>query len=520
MEELVLEIFILLTIGAAMGAMLLYATLRIGGPLAGRKPPKQLEFRFCNKELVGACRHAQRSFSPDDLDGTLYDRLLSRLDEVFPNLRNRIESNSAHWDSFALSTPTSDGVINVEVEISDRSLVLQISGLDSPLSRQHLVDADKANAEAQELRHLRNTIDASPFPTWREQADGSIEWANEAYKSLCKQAQVESNTGIGRLFHGGQVASAGQTPTSKRANVSLEGGEVAAFEVMRIAHKDYTLNFAADASKTIKAEDGLHRFMQTLTRTFASLPIGLAVFDRARNLVMFNPALADLTTIDPAWLTARPTLSAVLDELRELRMIPERRDFQDWRGKIAELEKSANDGTYCETWSLPNGQTYRFTGQPHPEGAVAFLIEDITAEITLTRKFRRELALSQSLIDQMPNALIVFGSDGVIAMTNSAYHELWNTDPEDALGQLTITDATRLWQMHSTPNPVWGDARDFATQGGERAEWTDKVFLKNGRHLECRFQPLSGNATLVEFEASNMSSEASGTQTKLAAVSS
>lgn len=520
MEKLVLEILVILTLGAALGAMLLYAYLRLKGSLAGRNTSQKMEFRFSNKELVGACRHAQRSFSPEDLDGTLYERLLSRLSSIFPDLQQRIESSSAHWDNFSLSAATSDGLIEVEVDISDTTLTLKLSGLSSPFSKKHLVDADTARSDAEELDKLRDTVSASPFPTWREQADGSIEWANEAYRNLCEKAQTETGGGMTRLFHGGQVASAGQEPQAKRANVSLKGGDVASFEVLRLAHKDYTLNFASDASRIAKAEDSLHRFMQTLTQTFAALPIGLAVFDRARNLVMFNPALADLTMIDPSWLTARPSLRAVLDELRELRMIPERRNFQDWRGKIADLEKSAIDGTYCETWSLPNGQTYRFTGQPHPEGAVAFLIEDITAEISLTRKFRRELALSQSVIDQMPNSMIVFGSDGVIAMTNNAYHELWSTDPEDALGQLTITDATRLWQMHSTPNPVWGDARDFAIQRGERAEWSDKVFLKNGRHVECRFQPLPGGATLVEFEIALMTNDAPGNQAKLTAVSS
>lgn len=520
MERFAFELLSALVAGFALGTMALYAYQRLNRGRAAAKSSPKMEFRFSQGELVGACRHAQRSLAPEDLDGSLYERMMSGLSAIFPDLRRRIESNTAHWDSFSLSTDIGDATVTLDVVINDTALTLRLAGLAAPLSRKELVDVDKARADAKELGALRDAVAASPFPIWREQSDGSIEWSNQAYDKLCEDAQITQNNGeIRRLFHGGKVTSVGQAPLAKRANVLLKTGATAVYEVMRIAQKGKTLNFAVDAGKTVKAEDSLRQFMQTLTQTFATLPIGLAVFDRTRNLVMFNPALADLTTIDPGWLTKRPSLHDVVDQLRELRMIPERRDFSDWRSKIAELDKLAVDGTYCETWALPNGQIYRFTGQPHPEGAVAFLIEDITAEISLTRKFRRELALSQSLIDRLPNALVVFGSDGVIAMTNIAYHELWNIDPEDVIDQLSITDATRLWQSKSTPTPAWGDARDFATQGGERVDWSDTVYLKSGRQLQCKFQPLPGGATLVEFALAQSATDIAGNQAKLAAMS-
>lgn len=519
MDSLPLDVLIPLVLSAAAGAILVYGTLHITGALARQSKPHSMEFRFSNRELVGACRAAQNSFSPEDLDGSLYERLLTQLSSIFPGLKTRIESSSAHSDQFVVRTSTHEGPIKVEVEILKDSLILRLTGLRTPLAQKHLVDSKTATEQAEELSILRDAVTASPFPTWREQADGKIEWANQAYHDLCTRAKRGGGGNPNPIFHGGHVTSTGEQPKVKRANVSLQDGGLAAFDVLRLAQKDYTLNFATDATTVIKAEDALRQFMQTLTRTFATLPIGLAVFDRNRNLVMFNPALVDLTTIDPSWLTARPSLHDMLDQLRELRMVPEQRNFGSWRGKIADLEKSAVNGTYCETWSLPNGQTYRFTGQPHPEGAVAFLMEDITAEIALTRKFRRELALSQTLIDQLPHAMVVFGADGVIAMTNHAYHVLWNTDAEDAIDQLTITDATRLWQENSMPNPVWGDARDFATQGGERVEWSDKVLLNSGRHVDCRFQPLAGGATLVEFELVQLSKDTANQHKQLTAIS-
>ena len=42
---------------------------------------------------------------------------------------------------------------------------------------------------------------------------------------------------------------------------------------------------------------------------------------------------------------------------------------------------SAEDGLYQEIWSLPSNVTYKVTGRPHPDGAVAFFFEDISADV-------------------------------------------------------------------------------------------------------------------------------------------
>lgn len=65
-------------------------------------------------------------------------------------------------------------------------------------------------------------------------------------------------------------------------------------------------------------------------------------------------------------------------------MLPEPEDYKAWRVEFAVLEKAAASGQYEETQALLNGQTYRVTGRPHPDGTVAFLMEDICAEMSLT----------------------------------------------------------------------------------------------------------------------------------------
>ena len=110
---------------------------------------------------------------------------------------------------------------------------------------------------------------------------------------------------------------------------------------------------------------------------------------------------------------------------------------------------------------LPNGLTYRVRGRPHPNGALAFLFENISAEISLTRKFRTKLDGLGTIIQNLEPALIVFDSLGQIRPSNQAYAALW-ADTEAAATNVqgrSIIEVSRSWQATCLPTPVWGDLR-------------------------------------------------------------
>ena len=243
----------------------------------------------------------------------------------------------------------------------------------------------------------------------------------------------------------------------------------------------------------------MEQFAGTLSKTFAHLPVGLAVFDAKRGLTLFNPALAELTSLPVDFLSARPTLHAFIDRMREARRMPEPRDWRSWRERITALEAASAEGTYLETWTLPAGQTWRVSGRPHPDGAIALMFEDITAEIAMTRRFRSELEVGQAVVDAMREAIAVFAPDGVLTLANEAYARLWDSDPRQTLGDLGVADASRGWMERSEPSPLWGELREFVGQMGERAPWTGEARLRDGRRLTCRAVPLAAGATLIGF---------------------
>ena len=164
-----------------------------------------------------------------------------------------------------------------------------------------------------------------------------------------------------------------------------------------------------------------------------------------------------------------------------------------------DLERAASSGVYEETWNLPGGQIYRVVGRPHPNGALALMIEDISNEISRTRRYRADLELGQSVIDSMDEAVAVFSETGQLVMSNMAYARLWGHDPSENLSGGTIRALAGHWRSQSAPNAVWAEAEDFVATIGDRAHWTGEARLLDGRMLSCRFRPLSGGATLVGF---------------------
>lgn len=342
-----------------------------------------------------------------------------------------------------------------------------------------------AQALADELAEMRATLEAAPVLSWRETPEGQVTWANAAYRHLVHGEGDAQPWPLPRLFEpAGRVATAPQRVQSVPADPTAARW----FDIHDCPAGETILRFAIPADAAVRAEDQLREFVQTLSRTFADLPVGLAVFDRHRRLLVFNPALADLTTLSVGFLSARPSFEDVLDHLREARMMPEPKDYRSWRQQMVALEAAAAAGYHCETWSLPGGQTYRVTGRPHPGGAIALLIEDISTAVTLTRKFRAEVDLIREVLDRLDLAICVVGRDGEVATANAASRrlipELGHEGARFVAG-LDPADTTGALALHG------------ALAG--HIDWSGALRLAAGPSIACKATPISGGMTLLHL---------------------
>jgi PAS domain-containing protein len=251
----------------------------------------------------------------------------------------------------------------------------------------------------------------------------------------------------------------------------------------------------------VAAEKAKRKFVQTLSKTFAHLPIGLAIFDRNGQLALFNPALVDLSGLSAPFLSRRPTIMSFFDQMRENRQMPEPKNYNTWRQQISDLISAATDGLYQETWTLEDGRTYCIQGRPHPDGATAFLIEDISAEITLTRNFRKEVELGQTLLDQVEEGLVVFSSSGVLTFCNAQYRQLWGQNPESAFADVTIYDSIGVWRAGCDALPRRSEIERFVMSYEDQKAWDFQIVLNDSRLFVCELVSIGAGSKLIRFQA-------------------
>jgi PAS domain-containing protein len=454
-------------------------------------------FLFDDETLINATQAARSILSTAADVGSDWSKLLSVVLHRFPTLQSDIAQLS---DLGALDIESRDGSTLLRAEWRNGHARLSLLDITGP--QDHInMDQHALLALEQELEILRATTNHVPFLVWRELKDGTISWANSAYITLADTTLDSGEVPSWppkSIFDTKQLFSTSPGDFMRLSCiVDTEGNQP--FEVFPVPVGDDTLFTAIPAERTLKAEKSLREFRQTLTKTFAHLTIGLAIFDKNRNLALFNPALHDLTSLPIDFLSMRPALAAFLDRLRDTKMMPEPKDYKSWRQEISELESAASVGTYEEIWSLHGGVTYRVTGRPHPDGAIAFLFENISAEMSLTRRFRAEIETNQSVFDSLTEAISVFENDGTLLMTNTAYNTLWGIDDMGDAKETGVLEATRVWHSKCAPNPVWSDVRDFIGRLGERREWDTTARLWDGRRVSCRFVPLANGQTLAGF---------------------
>ncbi len=461
-------------------------------------------FLFDGDKLVDATPEAHRLLRASPGRENDIARLVALLAPRFPGLYDAVMACN---ELDAMELFSADGKSRLRLGVGGGRLRLSIDDTANP-SGGEAPESQLLGALSEEVSIHRQIAAALPVPVWRQTHEGKISWVNGAYAELAEKVtsqHVGTPCDPARprpwpdLFDlQAPVALGCEQPQRALVEIADEPSP-RVFECTGSAIGDDVLFMALPADRVVKAEARLREFVHTLTQTFAHLSEGLAIFDKDRQLTLFNPALTELLGFSPEYLIKRPHLAQFLDQLRERQVMPEPKDYKSWRQQMSALEAAAADGTYSETWALSDGRTFRVTGRPHPDGAVAFMFEDISAEISLTRRFRSELETSQAVIDSLDEAIAVFSPAGYLTISNAAYSDLWGGDPSTTLEQVSFLDATRRWQECCAPTPVWGDARDFAATFGERSNWTAEVRRKDGRRLVCRFEALPGGATLAAF---------------------
>ena len=494
---------------ALLGLIAALQALRMAAPR--RRDPQPLTlpqtstpaFLFDGDSLVDASPSGAALIADAAPGASERESLVAVLLRQFPDLRDRLDALApGSRDTVSAAT---DGNLCLSLANDGGLTRISLESRNVATAAQQYEDLERASQRA-ELLQLRRILRDTPQLIWTEDDQGQLIWANAAYLSYADRL-MPSGDRAGRVWPGERLFTDIQPPLPSdprtfggRHALQLPGEKAEHwFDVTAVPHDGSVHYFAIDANATVRAERAQHEFQQTLGKTFAQLSTGLAIFNRKRQLAMFNPALLDMTGLPFAFMSARPSIDLVLDRLREMRRLPEPKNYSTWKDQFTALEAAAKNGTYSERWDMPDGQTFRVTGRPHPDGALAFLFEDISAEVSLTRRFRAEIETGQAVMNALPDAIAVFSPSNTLLMTNAAYDAIWQSADDSQMTIHDLRSALRIWKARTAPTGLWREVEDFGRLRQDRRLISAPLALTNGRALECEVQAIPGGMTMIRF---------------------
>ena len=133
---------------------------------------------------------------------------------------------------------------------------------------------------------------------------------------------------------------------------AIVAGARRSFDVLDFRTDTGSAGIGIDATEAETMRSALARMVDAHRRTLDQLPTGVAMFDADQRLTFHNAAYRALWDLDAGYLDQGPTDSAVIEELRAARKLPEAAGFPAWKAQlskpIASLEAKSTPGT-CRT---------------------------------------------------------------------------------------------------------------------------------------------------------------------------
>ncbi len=408
----------------------------------------------------------------------------------------------AHGESFAMQLMTITGrAIEADGRAIGGRAVLRLRDVSG--SKRELAELNARHDKLlSDMESLRALIEALPSPVWTRDIAGSLTFVNTAYaRAVEARDQADVLTRALELLN----RPAREEASRARAAGSIYAGRQPAivagsrrnFDIIDVPTRRGSAGIGIDVTEAEQMRTELKRLGDAHRRTLDQLTTSVAIFNAEQHLVFYNAAYRGLWELDAASLDQYPTDSSLLDQLRAARKLPEEKDFREWKAVLHEAYRATE--TREHLWHLPDRRTLRVVTTPNPEGGVTYLFDDVTESLQLARNFDALIRVQRETLDNLAEAVAVFGSDGRLRLHNPAFAVMWQLEPE------ALADGPHIEAVIERSRPLYGDEalwqrlRAAVTAIEGRDSVKGRLELKNGSVADLVTVPLPDGATLVAF---------------------
>jgi signal transduction histidine kinase len=350
--------------------------------------------------------------------------------------------------------------------------------------------AAAAAAIAQTAR-LDAMIQGLPIAVWARRPDGAIETANAAARELIGQRSEEPALAaraarLGRAQSESRaIVLAGQRRLVEFTEIPLPGGA--------------TVGFAADVTALEQLQAELARHLAAHAEVLESLGTAIVIFGPDHRLRFVNKAYARLFRFDPKWLATEPSFSEMLEVLRDRRQLPETGDFQAYKRDLLR-EFAGIVEPQDELIHLPDGSTLRRIIVAHPFGGVLLTYEDVTDRLALERSYNTLIEVQRETLDNLQEAVAVFGGDGRLKLSNPVFRLLWRIDPAELPADRHVGEVVELMRPLLPAAKDWADFKaGMIAEVFERTPRSGRLARPDDTIVDFANVPLPDGATLIVY---------------------
>ena len=364
--------------------------------------------------------------------------------------------------------------------------------------------------EARDL-HLRGLLDALPFPIWLRDGDLRVVFTNQAALNQrvagpddgqAETARDEARpvTRVQDLENAGETRSFDVTECPLATDGGGDGEDAPDTAVSGLIGYAFPHGSGENPAPPPAAEPAaLPPWARMTEAVLKGLGTGIAIFDRNTKLVFFNEAYRDMWRLDAAWLDAGRDFPEILEHLRAERRLPEVPDFRAYKMEQLALFDEAGD-PMGDLMHLPDGRTLRAVAYPMPSGGLSFGYDDVTDQLDLESANNARDAVYRASLENLSEAIAVFGSDGRLKFWNPAFARLWDLGGAGPIAGTHVNDFVEATRPLAAPGGDWDTKKAQILSAMTRREVTrDAIECADGRRLEFVNTPLPDGGVLIAY---------------------
>jgi len=408
-------------------------------------------------------------------------------DESTAVLRDRLAALRAGGVGFEVDIGLRDG--NRVLAVSGERIVSDATGANVDV----LWFKDTLERDLHARRDLFETaLSTLAMPVWTRRVDLELDYRNPAAIALV--GAEDPSEAVARR------ALATNRPQSESVRMVVAGDRrLFEFSETPLLDESGTLGWAMDVTALEATQSDLARLVAAHEEVLEELSTAIAIFGPDKRLGYFNTAFTRLWKVETELLRGEPTVSEFLNLLRERRRLPEQADFAAFRDQWNAMFMGLIDPRQ-ELLFLPDETTLRMLAAAHPNGGLLLTFEDVTDRLVLERSYNILSAVQRETIDNLNDALAVFGSDGRLKLLNPRFSTLWRLPADLSDGEPHVSEVLELMRPSLADSDDWLRFRDdFSRSLASRAGDTGKVERLDGSVLDYALVPLSDGATLVQY---------------------